>query len=72
MSLQQTSVMEEKQKFIRAWRSNQNTMPALCEAFGISSLLGYRIIKRFEEEGEKCFEDRSTRPPPYLQLTLAL
>lgn len=62
MSWQQTSVMEEKQKFIRAWRSNQFTMTALCESFQISRPTGYRILKRFKEEGEKCFENQSKRP----------
>ena len=62
MGWQQTSVMEEKMKFIRAWRSDQYTITSLCEAFGISRVTGHRLIKRFEEEGEKGFEERSKRP----------
>ena len=62
MSWQNTSVMEEQMKFIRAWRSNQYTISALCETFGISRTTGHKLIKRFKEEGEKCFEERSRRP----------
>ena len=62
MSWLQTSVMDEKMKFIRAWRSNQFTITALCETFGISTTTGHKLILRFEKEGEKCFELKSKRP----------
>lgn len=62
MSWKQTSVMKEKMKFIRAWQSDQYSISALCDAFGISRTTGHKLIRRFREEGEKCFELRSKRP----------
>jgi len=54
--------MEEKMKFIRAWRSDQYTITSLCDAFGISRPTGHKLIKRFEEEGEEGFREKSRRP----------
>ena len=62
MSWLQTSVMEEKMKFIRAWRSNEYTVTALCETFGISRTTGHKLINRYNDEGETSFEGRSKRP----------
>ena len=62
MSWHKTSVMEEKMKFIRAWQSNQFSVKALCEAFGISRTTGHNLINRFEAEGENCFDLKSKRP----------
>lgn len=54
--------MEEKMKFIRAWRSDQYTISSLCDSFGISRPTGHKLIKRFLEEGEQSFIERSRRP----------
>ncbi len=56
------SVMEEKLKFIRLWQSGEYTMSSLCDYFGVSRVTGYRLIKRFETEGETCLDPRSRRP----------
>lgn len=66
MSWLKTCVIEEKLKFIRAWRSDQYTITSLCEAFGISRPTGDRLIKRFLEEGEDGLKERSRRPKMFL------
>ena len=62
MSWQETSVMEEKMKFIRAWQSGEFTITALCDTFGISRTTGHKLINRFKKEGEACFNLQSKTP----------
>lgn len=38
------------------------TMTELCERHGISRKTGYKILARFEEEGEAGLQDRSRAP----------
>jgi transposase InsO family protein len=54
--------MEEKLRFINEWKAGQHTFSSLCEAFGISRTLGYRLIGRYEVEKEKGLEPRSRAP----------
>lgn len=57
-----TCPMDEKMNFIKAWKSQQYTVSALCRAHGISRTTGHRLIKRFNELGEAAFEVKSKRP----------
>ena len=62
MSWQTKSVMEQKSLFIKMWQSGNYTMTSLCNQFNISRTTGYKLIKRFIEQGENCFEINSKAP----------
>ena len=62
MSWQTKSVMEQKEKFIRMWLSNDFTFTGLCKSFQISTRTGYNLVNAYKEHGEKCFLPKSTRP----------
>ena len=62
MSWINTKPMEEKIKFIRAWQSGQYTVSDLCNAHNISRTTGHRLIRKFNQEGEKCFFEKSKCP----------
>ena len=63
------SVMEQKLLFIKMWQSKYYTMTALCHRFNISRTTGYKLVKRFEEQGEKCLILNSKRPQSSPQKT---
>lgn len=62
MSWQTKSVMEQREKFIMMWKSNNYTVTALCKSFGISRRTGYNLINKYKKLGDQCFEDRSKVP----------
>ncbi len=62
MSWQKTSVMQEKEQFIKMWESGSYFFNSLCERFGISRTTGYHLIKQYEKYGEAVFAGRSKRP----------
>lgn len=62
MSWTKTTIMEEKMRFILAWKSNQFTVTQLCKDFHISRTTAYNLIKQFQLFGIKCFENKSKRP----------
>ena len=45
--------MDQKIQFINEWKSGAFTFQSLCEQFGISRALGYRLCRRYEAEKEK-------------------
>jgi transposase InsO family protein len=58
MPWKETSIMEQKKKFVlKAYKSNEN-FTELCRRFGISTKTGYKWRKRFEEHGLSGLEDR--------------
>jgi len=54
--------MEQKIAFIREWESGQYYFNSLCEAYGVSRKTGYRIIKRYKENGLYDLCGRPRRP----------
>jgi len=62
MSWQTESVMEQKERFIRMWMSNDFTFSKLCNSFNISRPTGYKLVRDFQKNGESCFETKSTKP----------
>ncbi len=54
--------MDQQRSFIQDVLSGEYTFSSLCEFYGVSRQGGYTIVKRFEVEGENCFESRSKRP----------
>jgi len=62
MTWKETNAMEERMKFIVDYRRKEDSLSALCEAYGISRPTGYKWIKRYEEEGPRGLEERSRAP----------
>ena len=54
--------MEEKIRFIRAWKSEQFSVTELCESFGISRTTGHLLINRYKEKGELAFSQEAKTP----------
>jgi transposase InsO family protein len=62
MSWQTESVMDQKERFIRMWLSQDFTFRGLCQSFGISTRSGYNLVNAYNELGDLCFLPRSKRP----------
>jgi putative transposase len=54
-----TCVEAERKRFIEAWLAHDETMAAVCRAFGISRQAGYEQITRFQAKGWTGLQDRS-------------
>jgi transposase InsO family protein len=58
--------MKERVQFVLEWQKRQQSMSALCRAFGISRQTGYKWVGRFLEEGEglhvEVLQDLSRAP----------
>ena len=57
-----TDPVNERLKFVAAAQRGRRTMTELCADFGISRKTGYKILKRYEEEGPEALRDRSSAP----------
>ncbi len=62
MPWKETSVDEEKVKFIAAYKIGGWTMTDLCREFGIDRSTGYKYIRRFKEEGIDGLKEKSRAP----------
>lgn len=62
MPWMETMAMDERQKFVEAYRSRTWSMTELCERFSISRPTGYKWVYRAEEEGWVGLRDRSRAP----------
>jgi transposase InsO family protein len=62
MPWKETSVLEERMRFMAAWKTGHWEMAALCRNFGISRKTGYKLVERFEAEGVDGLKDRSRAP----------
>ena len=58
------SVMDERVRFIARLLEGES-MSDLCREAGISRKTGYKILKRYKEEGVSAITDRSRRPYRY-------
>ena len=58
----ETSLMEQRERFIEDHGVGLYTMTELCERYGISRKSGYKWLERFGEEGRKGLVDRSRAP----------
>src|SRR5437764_5110399 len=59
---QEKSVMEQRLEFVMLFDQEGTNRRELCRRFGISPTVGYRLAKRYREEGEAGLADRSRRP----------
>ena len=62
MPWQQTDPVNERLKFVAAVLNGCDSMTELCARFGISRKTGYKLVKRYAEEGPGGLEDRSRAP----------
>jgi transposase InsO family protein len=62
MPFKETCVLDETLGFISAYLEGEETMTALCEAFGISRQWGYELVRRYEAEGLRGLAARSRAP----------
>jgi transposase InsO family protein len=54
--------MDQRARFIREWECAQRPVSDLCAEYGVSRTIGYKWIRRFEEDGIEGLRDRSRRP----------
>ena len=59
MNWSNTNVKNEKLKFIGDWLKKEFTFTDLCKRYDISRKTGYKLIYRYELEGERALEERS-------------
>lgn len=59
MPWQKTPTKVQKMRFISDWLGQEFSMSHLCTRYKISRQSGYLLIKRYEEEGEAAFIERS-------------
>src|SRR5215467_1844098 len=62
MPWKESSVMEQRRKFIEEYESDLVTMAELCRRYGISRETGYKWVKRYQESGWEGLEDLSRAP----------
>jgi putative transposase len=62
MPWMETEPMDQRKKFVEAYRSRTWTMTELCDRFSVSRKTGYKWLRRAEAEGWVGLEDRSRRP----------
>ena len=56
------SAMDRKREFVRLALAEGANRRELCRRFGIGSALGYRMLARYQAQGEAGLEARSRRP----------
>jgi transposase len=56
------TIIEARRQFVAHARRPDANIRALCRAFNISANTAYKLLKRFQVEGEKSLHDRSHRP----------
>ncbi|KTD77413.1 integrase core domain-containing protein [Legionella steigerwaltii] len=59
MIWQNTQAETEKLKFIGDWLKKEFDFTDLCKRYGISRKTGYKLINRYQEEGEHALKRRS-------------
>ena len=64
MPWQETSPVDQRERFIRDHRLALYTMVELCTRYGVSRKTGYKWLARFDDEGRQGLGDRSRAPHP--------
>jgi transposase InsO family protein len=54
--------MDEKTQFIADVLRREQSISELCERYGISRKTGYKVIRRYQQEGPEGLRERSRRP----------
>src|SRR5688572_882898 len=71
MPWHETDPVNERLKFVAAAQRGDRTITELCTAYGISRKTGYKILRRYEEEGPEGLRDRSRAPHRHPNQTTA-
>lgn len=59
MGWKESSVMEERMKFVMERKLGELSLAALCRKYEISRPVGYKWLGRYQEEGVEGLQDRS-------------
>ncbi len=62
MVWRETGIMDERLRFVVDCLSGEETMSALCAAYGISRKIGYKWLGRYREFGPEGLHDRPRAP----------
>jgi transposase InsO family protein len=62
MPWKESSVLDQRMKFVMEYNSGLYSLAELCRAYGISRQTGYKWVERFEQEKLRGLEDRSRAP----------
>lgn len=62
MAWKESYIMDERLKFVSDCLREEWTMAELCRRYGICRRVGYKWLRRYEEEGVEGLEDRSRAP----------
>jgi len=62
MPFKETCILDATIGFVSACLEGEETMTALCQAFGISRQWGYELMRRYRTEGAAGLEPRSRAP----------
>ena len=62
MPWHQTNRVNERLKFVAAAQRHARTMTELCAEYGISRKTGYKLLKRYAEDGPDGLRDQSKAP----------
>ena len=62
MPWKETSLMEERARFILAVTDGIFSFSELCKRFGISRKTGYKWLARYDQNGISALENRSRAP----------
>ena len=58
----ETAPMDQRCRFIDAYRASGFTMTELCARFQVSRRVGYKWVGRYDAEGRRGLADRSRAP----------
>lgn len=62
MPWEETTLMEQRARFVEEFDSTLYTVTELCRRYSISRKTAYKWLNRFGQQGEKGLEDRSRAP----------
>lgn len=69
MPWEETSVMDERRRFVVEFQRGFYTMTELCERYGVPRMTGYKWVERFEDGGPPGLRDLSRAPHHQAQET---
>ena len=62
MSWETTNRMTQREQFVHDYLKHDDTMAALCRRYGIQRRIGYKWVKRFQQNGRTGLKDLSRAP----------
>lgn len=62
MAWKESCALEERFRFVEAWRANEMSFAELCRSFSVSRKTGYKWVERYSQEGVEGLRERSRAP----------